>query len=438
MSLPLKTSTTPAGALSQARRNARGGRFVLDAVANPDPNTFDRTLVTVQSGKARFTFRFDDLEQGPLLVWHFGVAVLPDNDRRDYATVAAEQKVLGAKTLYDRIAAMPEQTWRAAWAGMPRKKSDICFPLGLDGGRQRFRLNADGSLEWRSNDHYLKARPGKDTPRLALEPADMSVGFGLPSRPVHRTLEEESLPVCITAWDVDGVRVEQTAFVTTLAGTQADGPTPAGDAFTVWMARVTLTNTTPEPKPVALPLNFKAGGQVLGLRSDADGLLWSGENGRAQVTADNAPTVENGKVGWAWTLTPHESRIVTLKIPYVVLSEPAEREALKKLDFDAERKAVAGYWHRRLNESARLITPEPMLNEFYRSHAMHLLVNCEREPREILQPGTSRAESDGISRGEPGSLSTQMRPPINSASRLQMASPRPVPPKWRAAEAATC
>jgi len=53
---------------------------------------------------------------------------------------------------------------------------------------------------------------------------------------------------------------------------------------------------------------------------------------------------------------------------------------LAKLDFDIERAGVAGYWHRRLDESSRLITPEPMLNEFYRSDTMHLLVNCEREP----------------------------------------------------------
>jgi len=33
-----------------------------------------------------------------------------------------------------------------------------------------------------------------------------------------------------------------------------------------------------------------------------------------------------------------------------------------------------------LDASAKLITSEPMLNEFYPSHAMHLLVNCEREP----------------------------------------------------------
>ncbi|HXG23968.1 MAG TPA: hypothetical protein VNJ09_05380, partial [Chthonomonadales bacterium] len=42
--------------------------------------------------------------------------------------------------------------------------------------------------------------------------------------------------------------------------------------------------------------------------------------------------------------------------------------------------AVAGYWRHRIDQSAQLITPEPMLNEFYRAHAAHLLINCEREP----------------------------------------------------------
>jgi hypothetical protein len=69
-----------------------------------------------------------------------------------------------------------------------------------------------------------------------------------------------------------------------------------------------------------------------------------------------------------------------LKIPYVILTETAERAALLKLDYDRELAAVSGYWRRRINQSAKLVTPEPMLNDFYRSHAMHLLVNCEREP----------------------------------------------------------
>ncbi len=372
-----------AGQASDAPLSVRGR---LQAVVNPDPNTFDRTLVTVRKGRETFTFKFDDLAQGPLFLPHLGVAVLPAEDARDYAAVAAEQKARGAQTLYDRVAALPEQSWRAAWGGMPPKKSRIYFPLGLDGGRQRFRLNADGSLDWRSNDHYLANRPGRDTPRLALEKAGVSLRFGLPSQPTQRTLEEESLPICITTWEMDGVQVKQTAYLTELEGAAARAESgspavaPPADAFAVLMARFAFTNTTAEPKTASLPLNFKAGGQRLELRA-ADNLLWVGERCRGAFTAETAPEAEANQLKWTLLMPAHSARVITLKIPYLVLTEPGERESLQKLDFDAERKAMAGYWRQRLNQSASLITPEPMLNEFYRSHAMHLLVNCEREPR---------------------------------------------------------
>jgi hypothetical protein len=172
--------------------SVRGLLIELEAASNPDPNTFDRTLVTVRRGKDVFTFGVDDLKEGALFLPHLGVAVLPDSDRRDYAAVAADQRACGAKTLYDRIAEMPEQTWRRAWAGLPRKKSDIYFPLGLDGGRQRFLLEPDGTVRFRCNDRFLQARPGKDTPRLALEAAPARFRFGPPRRPAFRTIEEFS------------------------------------------------------------------------------------------------------------------------------------------------------------------------------------------------------------------------------------------------------
>src|SRR5438270_9440773 len=179
---------------------------------------------------------------GLLFLPHLGIAVLTEHDTRDYAAIAVERERSGAKTLYDRIKDLPEQTWHGAWEGMPRKKSDIYFPLGLDGGRERFRLDADGSIRFRSNDQYLQHRSGKDTPRLKLEPAEVEVRFGKRSRPVARTLEEGSLPVCITTWETKGVRLTQTAFVTALEGLKADSPVPPADTFTVLLARFVCTN----------------------------------------------------------------------------------------------------------------------------------------------------------------------------------------------------
>lgn len=382
--------------------NALRLRFL--AVTNADPNTFDRTILTVNDGGATFSFKFDDLATGPLFLPEFRVAVMPDADTRGYAAVAAAQRAGDTRTLYDRVSAMPEQTWRAAWEGMPPKKSHIYFPLGLDGGRQRFRLNADGSIDWRSNDHYLKSRPGRDTPRLALEKAGVNLRFGLPGRPVQRTLQEESLPICITTWDVDGVRVTQTAFVTSLEGTRPTTPPTPGDTFTVFLARFTITNTTGTPRPFPLSLSFGGGPSFEQLRAESDNQLWNGDHLRGHVVSDRKPVVERGKVRWSDALAPGEARTVVVKVPYVVLTEAPEREALTKLDFDTEHAAVADYWRRRLNESVRLITPEPMLNEFYRSHAMHLLVNCEREP------GSDRrfARVGGFSYGAYGNESCMM------------------------------
>ena len=355
-------------------------RIHLQAASNSDPNTFDRTLVTVQSGPDTFSFAMDDLTHGALFLPHLGVAVLPESDTRDYAAVAADQKSRGAKTLYDRIAEMPEQSWRAAWAGLPRKKSDIYLPLGLDGGRERFRLDPDGTVRFRSNDHFLQRRPGKDTTRLVLEPPNVSFRFGPPMRPTFRTLEEESIPICHTTWETNGLRILHTAFVTELDGTKAAGAVPPADTFAVFLARFIFTNLSQTPQTASLPFQYKTGDAAKTLRAGENGLLWLGENLRGQVIADQQAPSEKSNLIWQWTLAPGESKTVTIKIPYLVLTEKTEHAALTQLDFEKERAAVAGYWHRRLDESARLITPEPMLNEFYRAHAGHLLINCEREP----------------------------------------------------------
>jgi hypothetical protein len=362
------------------KTSPRGSRLKLQAAVNPDPNTFDRTLVTVRNGQSVFTFAVDDLKQGALFLPQAGVAVLPESDSRDYAAVAAAQKSAGAKTLYDRVAEMPEQTWHAAWEGMPPKKSHIYLPLGLDSGRQRFRLDADGTVRFRSNDHYLQERPGKETPRLALEAAPVRFRFQPPLVPVFRTIEEACLPIGQTIWETNGVRISQTAFTTGLNGARADGPVPAADAFTVFLAEFVFTNITSSPQAATMPMTYRSGEIIKPLRCGEKGLLWLGDNVRGQVLADKAPTVEADALSWTWTLAPGESKTVVVKIPYLVLTGKPEQTALAALDFDKERREIAGYWRRRLDESARLITPEPMLNEFYRADAGHLLINCEGDP----------------------------------------------------------
>ncbi len=399
---------------SAEKESARAHRLGLLAASNTDPNSLDRTLVTVRWGKQGFTFRPDDLNDSPLLIPHLGVAVLPAGDGRDYGAV---ERARNGETLYDRVSALPEQTWRGAWAGMPAKRSRIYLPLGPDGGRQRFRLDPDGSILFRTNDHFLRARPGQDTARLELEGGPVRVRFAVLAHDggprtedrlpevVEREIEEGCLPICHTRWEVDGLRVEQTALVTELGGTRAEGPVPAADATAVFMARFTFTNPGVSARDAAFRLERVIGDSAAPLSVGDGGILRDGEHVRGQVlasardrrrTEDGGPTEpavetadnEYGKsafADWGFRIPTGESVEVLVKIPYVVLTEPEETVALERLSFDREREAVAGYWRRRLDEGARLITPEPMLNEFYRAHAGHLLINCEREPGSDLR-----------------------------------------------------
>lgn len=353
-------------------------RLQTEIVVNSDPNTFDRTLITVIAGNKTVTFKPDDLAHSPIVIPHAGIAVTIDDDKRDYMAILKDVKSKGVKTLYDRVSEMPEQTWRAAWEGMPPKKSHIYFPIGLDGGRHRFRLHANGGIDFRSNDHYLRSRPGKDTPRLSLEKAPVNISFSLPSKPIYRTIVEESLPICITKWQMDGVEITQTALETKLDGFPQGAYQPSGDDFGVLMLKFVISNTTQAKIEYVLPIGYKAGSEAPKL-TFKDGYLLRDNHFRFQIAGQT--TIEDGNpVKVKFGLQPDQKATLILKIPYVVLTEESEIKALSKLNFDEEFKNVAGYWRRRLNESANLITPEPMLNEFYRAHAGHLLINCELEP----------------------------------------------------------
>ncbi|MBI5091921.1 MAG: hypothetical protein HZB26_05685 [Candidatus Hydrogenedentes bacterium] len=362
-------------------------RATLLVTTNSDPNTYDRTLLTIHNGATVFTISPDDLNQGPLFIPAMGAAVLTENDERSYADLASSQEKNAAKSLYDRVAELPEQTWSAAWAGMPAKRGSIYLPLGLDGGRQRFQLDRDGSVTFRTNDAFLRSRPGRETPLLDLEAAPVRLHVELPPEPTARTIEDNCLPMGKTTWEKDGVRIEQSAFVTPLSGARADGPAPDGDAAAVLMMRFTYTNLTDTPQTATLHVRYQAGEKPAEqkLRLDPDGFLYLGDAVRGEVQTGGNPFLEANALTHTRSLAPHESHSAILKTPYVPLTDAKDHESLRRLDFTREFNETKSYWTRRIGQSARLITPEPMLNEFYSAHAAHLLINCEREPQSDLR-----------------------------------------------------
>jgi hypothetical protein len=357
-------------------------RYVVTMLAthNDDPNTYDKTLLTV-SADATFTVLLADVVDESVFVPEYGVCVVDGVEEEDYVEVVSAIGVNARKGLLDAVAELPEQTWTRAWGYMVPKRERFYLPLAVDGGRHKFGLNPDGSVFYRTNNHYLRRCPGRDTERLEGDGDRLSVSFGLSKNPVERTILDGSLPIGITAWEQQAIRIEQTAYATTLEGAGTESEAPPGDAFGVLMMQFALKNLSERDAPVVLPIRFLCHGE-----SEAVSLENGREvrvNGRLRATLDatgnGALSVDANGIAYRATLASKRAYTLTIRLPYVALNE-SELKALDRLDFDAELNAVARYWRRRLDVGMTLLTPEGMLNEFHRAHAGHLLINCEKEP----------------------------------------------------------
>lgn len=82
---------------------------------------------------------------------------------------------------------------------------------------------------------------------------------------------------------------------------------------------------------------------------------------RATLTADNP------------------KRTVEIAIPYITLTQRKEWAKLRSVRFNEAFAAVREYWRNRIQAGAQIHTAEPMINDFYKAHVSHLLINTERE-----------------------------------------------------------
>ncbi|MBM3335358.1 hypothetical protein FJY63_11915, partial [Candidatus Sumerlaeota bacterium] len=222
---------------------------------------------------------------------------------------------------------------------------------------------------------------GKDTPRCLWNGRSIQYSFGLPETPLTtRTLEDGYLPIVISEWVRRDILYRQTAFVVPFDGVPYAWKGIRADDTLVLMMQIELSNTGRVTRLGRLEIS--AGGEQL---TEQERLVFApGENPRRlrmllDTGGSGKLTAASGKLVYEIELTPGQSQTVTVAIPYITLTEPAEWERLRKINFDAAHKAVREYWRDRVEASAQIHTPEPMINDFYRAHAAHLLINTERE-----------------------------------------------------------
>jgi hypothetical protein len=363
-------------------------RATIAYAFHPDDREADRTVVTVRSPQNPFSFAVDEAERGDrIYLPDFGVLV---TRAADPVTIPAHRRMLtesGAKSVYDRVREQPEQTLERAWNDMPRKRP-YYFILGCEGGRQRFRLNPDGSIwmGWPSHpehDQTVRSR--------FLWPNAVVYRFGLPDAPfADRAIAEGYLPIVTTRWLSGDLVYEQEAFAGVLGADLNSGPPVQADDPTLAFLRIRIVNNASAARRARLKLTSEAQprdarASALRLRVDRDLVLGSYEGRelvRYLLDSRGAGSLSSAgdDVIYEIEMGGRQEHTVFVKLPFVAPVDAKEIEQLRSLDYERERESVAQYWRRRVAAGAAIQTPEPWLNEFYKAHLTHLLINDEREP----------------------------------------------------------
>jgi hypothetical protein len=217
----------------------------------------------------------------------------------------------------------------------------------------------------------------------------LRLGFGLPApedpADFDRSLLEGYLPIIRTVWRQGHLSYEQEAYATWLFG-DVLAERMAGDDTVAAMMKICITNVGTKKHTARLGLTSlvdREGSERLCV--DDDQVLAGDEGSRTlRYLLDTNGFGELLKtasgLSYEVSLAGGASHTVWVKIPFINLTEPEELGRLRSLSYGEERERVAEFWRRRTGEGAQIETPNQTLNDFYRSHLMHVLVINDREP----------------------------------------------------------
>lgn len=370
---------------------AKGQSRSLDAqilmTDDPVDARYDRTIVTVRSAYRPFSFAADEIARGDrILVDDLGVLVVRGDDPITLEQYRAERKEFPGRTVYQRVFDEPEQTLGRAWNDMPLKRP-LYFVHGLPGNRNAMHQDANGTIVIAGHGRWFDLnRSPRDSDRKLWQHGNLVIEVFVadPMKRGGRELLDGYLPILRTWWQDGPIHYEQTTVLDKLDGDLSH--IALDDPTVLWM-RIRAVNTSKGTRGTASfslhshteqheTLTFKDG-RVL---ADADGTprlrctLRTGDRG--EVRQDGSAVV------WSLALAPGESHDVFVAIPSITLTEPAEIDALHGGDrFDGDVRRIAQYWTELTARGTQIETPEPWINDFYKAHLGHMLINCMKEPK---------------------------------------------------------
>lgn len=364
---------------------AEGGlQAQLLMTVDPSGAPYDRTIATVRSQYRSFSFAANEVARGErILVDDLGVLVVRGDDPATLASYRTSRAEFPHKTVYERVFAEPEQTLSRAWNDMPLKHP-LYFVHGLPGNRNTMRQDPDGSIRIAAGGRWFSDFPSRrDASRKLWDPRDYQLSFGLPEESLGRTreLEQGYLPLLTTRWTKGPLYYEQQTILDKLDG---DLKTVRLDDPTLLLMRVRIVNTSNAEAATANLVLKAHGASAERLYAEGKRILADFQGKprlRYLLETGGRGTLKNEVRGVSWSLPlrPAESHTLYFWIPAITLDSENEIGSLLSHDFDNASRRICRYWQDVTSRGTQITTPEPWLNDFYKAHVRHLLVNCFKE-----------------------------------------------------------
>lgn len=355
-------------------------------------------------GREEFTVCVQDLDRaGP--IWYAEEGVYVTRADRDEPFAAYRSRHAESRTVLQRVAAEPEQSFAGAFLGQPRGHA-VNFSLGCPNSPQRFWLEANGDLLLhRGNLDFFGRRP-----QLAarfLNKGSARFFFGLQRWIACGRFDDPSTaPISTMRFRRGPLVVEQEALCVPLLRSILDGPL-AWEEPTAALVRFRVANTGDAVERAVISIGYSQDStrsrnalcddprmdDYRVPRSVRDHLRIEGEritsayDGRDVLRACcsaggmSAGAGRAGEVVLADALGPGDRREVVLRIPYVAPEGPRELEALSGLELERSRRELVEYWRAFNRTGAQLRTPVPHLDAVHAAHLTHVATS------DIAMPG---------------------------------------------------
>ncbi len=379
------TTRTDAGVQIQKSEEA-SFTFLVEHMQPAHAYCWDDGHITFVLDNDAFTISLSSLDvQGPIWSREYGVYVTRADDLTTFEQYLERNKE--SRTLNERLAQHPEQTYMGAYRGQPRPHA-VPYFVGVGLARQRFRVEPNGEI-W-VYPRNIEWVPGRDTGRTHMAgithfrfgPEDWML--------VSRHTDPEPANVMNLSVRQGGLVVDQKVFAVPLLTTMRGGAWASDDPM-VAMARFTFRNEDAEPVAVELPLRIdqedNEHAQVppnplrIDSRSSTTHFVYGPEGDSPDLhylrcAIDTSMSVESAPAGIVvrHELQPGESCEAVVKIPHIALESEEELSALASIHYAKAYVDNTQYWRAIAEPASKLNTPEPRLNALYASHFSHVQV----------------------------------------------------------------